>query len=1120
MDPITAIGAVASVVQLAQMALSLSKSLYSLGAAIASASDDIQMLADDLKTFSQSLTLLSRLLEDSKAWYSDDVYLLTAKIIKDCADLYLKIDKVLVKLAGTGKSNWKMRIVFVCKEGQIRKLMKRLRDMKGTLATILMSLQVDLQLSLLKISSSSKIQRSPERPLQHETIQTLSQAQEMAQTSSVSMHTIRSDHILHSLEKGFGVDAELTQVQSSEDVEIRPRATQSDLTTSNTDRPQDDASHTSLQDFSVTLKPPVLHEIASSSARDIEGSSLISRFPTTNFITHQITLPAKGRKASLKSASSSDSFRSAVSVQESPVDVVYQVEAIYNVLHAFRTALQVLESLIESRLQKKEQDSHSIAKGLQDSLTEGEREIREAHDRSCKLHGPLYIQGFTDFHGGLQFQIQLLFKRSAPLSLKDVVAVLHLHSAEHIKIRASDFEDLLACSERCRAKAIFQIVDMATTVRGSQACEPHTEYSLVENSLKNIEELEIPPQERMLTPCTECRRKRRKCNPNKYGPCSNCARGHVACEQVHKGSHSPYGSLSNATEYPEAPEPSTYPCFPDLYYSSLNSVNYNQQSQYSTSPTYYPPTTNGAYLPSQQAPAAAGRQQSYSSYYPPVPTTQANWPPSNTESRDFIEFSSPYDKMSDLPLEPSSLNTGLFQFYESETKPPAEDALHIPTEEFPEDPAPIREGVPAKYPPITNRVSKPKKGLHIHTCDTCNPPKTFSRVEHLRRHQLKHKPPAYQCTVPGCDRVFFRPDLLSRHLQKHQARHERSDKSPAGGSSPTSGGFDLSDSPTPQVEGATAPPSVSGSGMSQNSVVDPTTYGTRVGNIKQLSPIFSGEISSPHRLRSQDGFQKLWWEAYHRLNTSQITAFDILNNTLLQILGTVPFNTSDIDLSITISLLVKKIDAEKSLQESSDLKDVIEHRDNIIRIILTISSQLGLMRPIIGWGGVITFLTIYEDIFVLIDIPNLEISVAEIEEMRNSFHQLEDLVGLLARYAVMENLFYQSPTLTLTDEYQTSLVGLCVTILTYFAHAFMAARIHVKDPRDEKEMAIESSRRRNDFFNEVKDHDKACQGFRVIVEAEGKNYSDIEDVEMEGVSGSDIGGTCQDGIPTSTCRPQ
>ena len=149
MDPLTAIGAVASIVQLAQAALSISKALYSLGAAVGSANDDIQVLADDLKTFSQSLTLLSRLLEDSKAWYSDDIYLLTAKIIRDCAELYVKIDKILVKLGGNGKSTWKLRVKFVYKEGQIRKLMKRLRDMKGTLATILMSLQVDLQLSLL-----------------------------------------------------------------------------------------------------------------------------------------------------------------------------------------------------------------------------------------------------------------------------------------------------------------------------------------------------------------------------------------------------------------------------------------------------------------------------------------------------------------------------------------------------------------------------------------------------------------------------------------------------------------------------------------------------------------------------------------------------------------------------------------------------------------------------------------------------------------------------------------------------------------------------------------------------------------------------------------------------------
>jgi len=147
MDPLTGLSPVGSICQLAQIALSLSKTLYSLGTAVASASDDIQVLAQDLGIFSQSLTILSRLL--SKSWYSDGIYLLTARIIKDCTELYVKIDKILANLGSNGKSTWKLRPKFVYKEGQIRKLMEQLRDMKGTLATILMSLQVDLQLSLL-----------------------------------------------------------------------------------------------------------------------------------------------------------------------------------------------------------------------------------------------------------------------------------------------------------------------------------------------------------------------------------------------------------------------------------------------------------------------------------------------------------------------------------------------------------------------------------------------------------------------------------------------------------------------------------------------------------------------------------------------------------------------------------------------------------------------------------------------------------------------------------------------------------------------------------------------------------------------------------------------------------
>ncbi|OAA34059.1 Transcription factor [Metarhizium rileyi] len=55
--------------------------------------------------------------------------------------------------------------------------------------------------------------------------------------------------------------------------------------------------------------------------------------------------------------------------------------------------------------------------------------------------------------------------------------------------------------------------------------------------------------------------------------------------------------------------------------------------------------------------------------------------------------------------------------------------------------------VPVKLTPITGR--------------------TFTRAEHLRRHQLSHQPPALPCTIPGCDKVFHRRDLLERHQQRH-----------------------------------------------------------------------------------------------------------------------------------------------------------------------------------------------------------------------------------------------------------------------------------------------------------------------------------------------------------------
>ncbi|KAH9223689.1 hypothetical protein DL95DRAFT_101710 [Leptodontidium sp. 2 PMI_412] len=81
--------------------------------------------------------------------------------------------------------------------------------------------------------------------------------------------------------------------------------------------------------------------------------------------------------------------------------------------------------------------------------------------------------------------------------------------------------------------------------------------------------------------------------------------------------------------------------------------------------------------------------------------------------------------------------------------------------------------MPVKYTPVTGRISRAKKGVPVHTCDICRPVKTFTRAEHLRRHQLSHQKPAYPCTFEDCERAFHRPDLLARHLHRHETQGEK-----------------------------------------------------------------------------------------------------------------------------------------------------------------------------------------------------------------------------------------------------------------------------------------------------------------------------------------------------------
>ncbi|KAI6712744.1 hypothetical protein JHW43_004711 [Diplocarpon mali] len=49
--------------------------------------------------------------------------------------------------------------------------------------------------------------------------------------------------------------------------------------------------------------------------------------------------------------------------------------------------------------------------------------------------------------------------------------------------------------------------------------------------------------------------------------------------------------------------------------------------------------------------------------------------------------------------------------------------------------------------------------------------KTYSRAEHLYRHQLNHTPKQiYNCDFPECSRTFVRQDLCNRHRDRHTAK--------------------------------------------------------------------------------------------------------------------------------------------------------------------------------------------------------------------------------------------------------------------------------------------------------------------------------------------------------------
>ncbi|RYP69952.1 hypothetical protein DL769_005139 [Monosporascus sp. CRB-8-3] len=173
--------------------------------------------------------------------------------------------------------------------------------------------------------------------------------------------------------------------------------------------------------------------------------------------------------------------------------------------------------------------------------------------------------------------------------------------------------------------------------------------------------------------------------------------------------------------------------------------------------------------------------------------------------------------------------------------------------------------------PITGRVSRAKKGMPVHVCELCKPSKVspLAQLCPKRAHeligktdiyesgtsQLSHKTPGYSCTWPGCDRAFHRPDLLARHVQRHEQEEKGKGTSGAegarGGSAAPGESYpmNISQASSPVFEGSNTQPMMNTppgmqSGPTYASNVSPYSM-SNTGSGRGQTPMSSPQTFSP-----------------------------------------------------------------------------------------------------------------------------------------------------------------------------------------------------------------------------------------------------------------------------------
>jgi len=277
---------------------------------------------------------------------------------------------------------------------------------------------------LRNISSSSKIQRPAEKPLEPETLQTLKQAQEAVEAGGfLPKYTVHSEQFVLSSE---GVELSSTrceissQIQCSNIVGTSSAADGKPFPTLSRGLDSDNTPFSNpfnvTQSFVVLPSldqgfPPVIARdtevtsVSTSTMRDLGRPG--DRFQNAGGMNHGRGILKEWKHStdtkmnssptwSLKSSSSTESFKSAMSLQEEDLNLARKVKAVQSVMHAFRTALEILNNLVDRRIHDKHGELYLAAKNLEDSLDNGSKAIDRKHISHFKQHGQSYIKLFTE----------------------------------------------------------------------------------------------------------------------------------------------------------------------------------------------------------------------------------------------------------------------------------------------------------------------------------------------------------------------------------------------------------------------------------------------------------------------------------------------------------------------------------------------------------------------------------------------------------------------------------------------------------------------------------------------------------------------------------------------------